>query len=108
MKNQARRWRARCFRTTNLNWRSQSSCRRETCSESPAKSEETNSAVGEKFDIFLNPDGHGRGKATLSAFRFHQLKALIDESSRAITADKCVAWENHSVTYNAVLMEDIM
>ena len=44
-------------------------------------------------DIFINPDGHGRGEATLSAFRFNQLKALIDESSRAITADKCVAWK---------------
>ena len=61
-------------------------------------------------DIFINPHGHGRGEATLSAFRFNQLKALIDERSRAITADKCVAWENHSVTYYArcLQMEDIM
>ena len=40
-------------------------------------------------DIFINPDGHGRGEATLSAFRFNQLKALIDESSREITAEEC-------------------
>ena len=61
-------------------------------------------------DIFINPGSHGRGEATLSAFRFNQLKALIDESSRAITADKCVARENHSVTYYArcLQMEDIM
>ena len=61
-------------------------------------------------DIFINPDGHGRGEATLSAFRLNQLKALIDESSRPITTDKCVAWENHNVTYYArcLQMEDIM
>ena len=46
----------------------------------------------------------------LLKFRINQLKALIDESSRAITADKCVAWENHSVTYYArcLQMEDFM
>ena len=52
-------------------------------------------------DILIIPDGHERGEATLSAFRFNQLKAFIDESSGAITADKSVAWENHSVTYYA-------
>ena len=59
------------------------------CAFSSWKAELKNLSANQ--DIFINPDGQGRGEATLSAFRFNQLKALIDESSRTITADKCVA-----------------
>ena len=77
--------------------------------DTPAQRNSSETKVDRK-DNFIIPDGHGRGEATLSAFPFNQLKVLIDESSRAITTDKCVAWEIHSVTFYArcLQVEDIM
>ena len=51
--------------------------------------------------LFITPDENSRLEhESLETFRFRNMKALIEESSRgAVTSAKCAAWQNNVMTY---------